>query len=115
MLNNTSEIISLPSIPRGTTLHFGSTSTYERFIGSYFINKNWEKSNDEYIYKDIITNIEYNTDTVYSNTGGNYWVITVQNTEHNTILYYYIRNFGDIVTYYEGKDFVFINSTVNLQ
>lgn len=106
------KIISVPCYTTPTTSHFGSTSNYSRFIDSYFILK--DSGDEKYIYKHIIIGVKYEPDEFYRmNDGyfGNCWLVTVNDNENCKINTYYIRNWIDIVHFYEEKGFIFMDES----
>jgi len=109
-------IISLPCVSRPVLYHYGSESGYQRFRYSYFIKKGDIESN--FIYKHIITAVEYLPDENYArNDGycGKCWVVSINNNENEIFEKYYIRNWIDIVDFYNEKGLEFIDETIKIK
>ena len=109
-LNNEIPIIQLPCFCNPLIYHYGSESGYQRFRHSYFI-KNICESNENIIYKHIITDVTYKPDNNYSITDGHFgkcWIVTINNNENDKIEKFYIRNWIDIVEYYKEKGNQFV-------
>jgi|LauGreDrversion4_1035100.scaffolds.fasta_scaffold02808_1 hypothetical protein len=92
-------------------LHFGSISNYERFIYSYFIA---ETSDNDTVYKHIITHVQYSPDSVYKNTDGHAgysWVVTIRNNDTDTTHEYRINNWCELIKIYENQGLVFVDES----
>lgn len=102
------DIIKIPCYSTPLTMHFGSESNYQRFVGTaYFI---CEKDKDLGAKKHRITGVTYDPDSVYGMTdghAGNCWKVTVANDEDGSSATYSIRNWIDIVRHYQDKGFEF--------
>jgi len=105
-----SDPILVPMYIKKNTLHFGSEANYQNLVGSYFI-KNSDYNNDgKFIYKHNVLSASYNPDEYYINNDGicgRCWIVTIVDNENNKINNFYIRNWCDIVNYYENLGYVF--------
>ena len=117
-LNDTSifdpSIIDLPCILKPRLYHYGSESYYQRFKYSYFIQKD-ATDHPNLLYKKIIMEVLYKPDETYRiNDGmtGKCWIVTIDDNQtdnvHKKITKYYIRNWIDLVHYFEEKGFAFV-------
>jgi hypothetical protein len=99
------EIVKLPISIKPIILHYGSTAGFERFVNtSYFIQK-------EHSDKHIILDVKYSPDNVYNFTDGNAgrcWVVKIKDNQTNNICIYSIRNWNDLVDYYEVNGLQFM-------
>ena len=89
-----SEITILPYHQSRYTCHFVSMSNYERFVGGGF-----GKSH-------IIQHVKYDADELYCRVdgqSGRCWKVVVRNTDYSTSMTYHIRDWIDIVHYYETE------------
>lgn len=102
-----SDIIKLPAVSVAkSTYHYGSVSNYADYTGEYFT----ETANPEN-GRLIITNVKYEPDSLYrmvDGYAGRCWIITLHDSKMDTIANYYIRNWIDIVHYYETLGFAFV-------
>jgi hypothetical protein len=108
--NDDNPIISLPTIYRPMLLHFGSPAGYQRFEFSYFI-KTISDPEENFIYKHIIHSVKYEPDKLYSTMdgmAGKCWIVEVLDVENEKSNKYYIRNWTDIVEYYNEKGLKFV-------
>jgi len=102
-------IISLPCVRKPLVYHYGSEAGYKRFRYSYFIKKSDIEAN--FIYKHIITAVEYLPDEIYRRDdgyAGRCWIVSVNNNENEIFEKYYIRNWIDIVEFYKEKGLEFV-------
>jgi len=103
-------IMHLPCVTRPMTYHYGSEASYQRFRYSYFIKNNSE-SDDKFIYKHIITSVEYAPDKIYCENDGYYgkcWIVSIDDNQDEKLVKYYIRNWIDIVEFYKEKGLEFV-------
>ena len=103
-------IIPLPCVSTQLLYHYGSGSGYQHFRYSYFINNNPDLD-VHFLYKYIITSVEYVPDKLYSYHDGIYgkcWIVSIDDNENNKPIKYYIRNWIDIVEFYKQKGLEFI-------
>lgn len=101
----------LPTASRPITIHHGSSSGFERFKGTSYFIQNENELNETIIYKHIVIDVKYEADNNYRLHDGNIgrcWLVTVLDNESCEECYYYIRNWIDIVDYYEAKGFKFV-------
>lgn len=104
------EIISLPYLNNQNALHFGSSSNYERLVTTYFIQKKTD-SNEIRINKHIVMSVEYSPDNIYAQVDGMWgkcWLVTVADNENNKLLKYHIRNWGELVNYYQEQGLAYV-------
>jgi hypothetical protein len=90
-------------------LHFGYQSKFERLVGSYFEEQNYDDEN--IMYKSIIVSVIYKPDVIYGNTdgyGGRCWVAEIIDSKEDGKNIYHFRNFVDLVKMYEEKGYKFI-------
>ena len=96
-----SEIIVIPSnVPH--SIHWGSGSNFERFANSYFL----EMASS--VDKHVIASVKYEPDELYSRfdgIAGCCWIVTISEPFTQK---YHIRNWVDIVHYYEHRGFTFV-------
>jgi len=101
----------LPTASRPITLHCGSSAGFERFKGtSYFIQK-VNESNDSITYKHIVIDVKYKPDEYYRLHDGNIgrcWLVKVLDNETGEVCCYSIRNWIDLVDYYDEKGLKFV-------
>jgi hypothetical protein len=107
-MSEMSDIVELPAASvANPTYHYGSFSNYAKYIGEYFI----ETANPEHGKLYVITNVIYEPDSLYRSTdgyAGRCWTVTVYDSVIKTFANYYIRNWIDIVHYYETIGFAFV-------
>ena len=109
-MSNITEFIPLPYFTNPCALHFGISANYERLVASYFIKK--ESSNDEkFINKHIIIAVKYFPDDTYEMMDGMWgkcWLVTVVDNENDKLCKYYVRNWIEIVHYYEEQGLIYV-------
>jgi hypothetical protein len=92
-------------------IHFGLSSNYQNYEGNWFEEKNNNSNNsNNFIYKSIITSIDYLPDSIYCTTdgyGGTCWCAKIIDSDEG-INYYHFRNFEDLVQSYEAKGYKFV-------
>ena len=101
-----SSIIKIPSAPISNAIHWGSSSKFERFVNANFIETATQNTHK-------ITNVKYEPDSIYQcvdGMAGCCWTVAVRDPITDTFANYYIRNWIDIVHYYEQKGFQFIEN-----
>ena len=109
-------IIKIPCFTSPTTSHWGSSGNYSRFFGSYFILK--DSGDAKYIYKHIIIEVKYEPDELYSKNDGYFgkcWLVTINDNEDCKLNTYYIRNWIDIVHFYEEKGYIFVDESKDIE
>ena len=117
----TSIVIQVPLFRSITVLHQGSSANYERFVGSYFVKKQVDEPNtivaspcdsvNHCNTQHTIIYAAYQPDYSYMDSDGVYgrcWVVCVNNTETGEWTTYTIRNWIDLVKYYESFDYAFV-------
>ena len=105
-----SDIIKLSAASfANATYHYGSDSNYVNHKGAWF------SSNPDNGIKHVITNVKYEPDSVYrmvDGYSGRCWIVTVYDSKMETFVNYYIRNWVDIVHYYnETLGLVFVDAS----
>jgi hypothetical protein len=104
-------IIPLPCSTKTTIYHLGSKSNYQRFCYSYFIKEDTESDRETLLYKYIIISVQYVPDELYSSVdgkSGKCWIVTINDNDKQKIFKYYIRDWIDIVEFYNEKGLVFV-------
>ena len=110
--NNENSIIELPCVNRPGVYHYGSETNFQRFRYSYFI-KNICHENEKIMNTKIISNVEYQPDSYYNKLDGYFgkcWVVSI--IENEKEVKYYIRNWIDIVEYFNEKGFKFVEEKI---
>jgi hypothetical protein len=93
--------IQIPLSHNKYAIHWGSDSKFERFAGSYFLDT---VSNMKHVIKEV----KYEPDVVYSRVDGMFgccWTVTITEPFKQK---YSVRNWIDIVEYYESRGFSFV-------
>ena len=103
--NPTSKVTELPAFSGedGSTIHCGRSSKYDRFCGTYFANTDFDKH--------IVVNVTYQPDKLYQvldGMAGRCWMVVTQYITDLTFSNYYIRNWEDIVHYYDDRGYKFV-------
>ena len=102
-------IVEVPIFRSVTVLHLGSEAEYKRFSGSYFVKRGAADSAEE---KHIVIYVSYDPDGSYADSDGTYgrcWVVVLNNTVTGDWITYIIRNWIDLVKYYESFGYAFCN------